>query len=200
MASGYTQSILDGANFKTFALECARAFGALITMRDDPHGTPIPDEIVPSTDYYDKSLVQDKQALRELKKMKPDQWNIKADEHNRQQRKYWEKRRLECAEIRAKYEAILAQVKKWKPPTKDHKEIKKFMIDQITKSIDWDCSDKRDKKPTPIDGETWYNNQMESVLHSLQYHKKERAAEIKRAKERTKWIRAYKQSILEMPD
>lgn len=51
MATGYTHPVAEGTvtDFATFALDCARAFGALITIRDDPPGTPIPDEFTPST-------------------------------------------------------------------------------------------------------------------------------------------------------
>ena len=36
MPTGYTDKIKDGITFKEYAMGCARAFGALITMRDNP--------------------------------------------------------------------------------------------------------------------------------------------------------------------
>ncbi len=53
MPTGYTQAIVDNPNlsFKSFVLQCSRAFGALVTMRDDDNNAPIPDEIKPD-DYH----------------------------------------------------------------------------------------------------------------------------------------------------
>lgn len=40
MPTGYTDAIKDGISFNQFILSCARAFGALITMRDEPSSVP----------------------------------------------------------------------------------------------------------------------------------------------------------------
>ena len=47
MPTGYTAPIKDGISFNDFMWGCARAFGALIMMRDDPPGTPIPERFEP---------------------------------------------------------------------------------------------------------------------------------------------------------
>jgi len=59
MPTGYTYPVVEGkiTEFSDFALSCARAFGALITMRDDPHDTPIPETFEPS-DYNAKKLAE----------------------------------------------------------------------------------------------------------------------------------------------
>ena len=46
MPTGYTADIQDGkiTTLREYALSCARAFGALIMMRDDPHDAPIADD------------------------------------------------------------------------------------------------------------------------------------------------------------
>lgn len=46
MPTGYTAAIKYGITFKEFALDCARNFGACISMRDEPRETPIPDEFI----------------------------------------------------------------------------------------------------------------------------------------------------------
>jgi hypothetical protein len=43
MPTGYTAAIKDGISFQQFAMACARAFGALVMMRDEPSSAPIPD-------------------------------------------------------------------------------------------------------------------------------------------------------------
>lgn len=43
MPTGYTADLMEkGMEFKPFVLQCARAFGALITMRDDSLDAPSP--------------------------------------------------------------------------------------------------------------------------------------------------------------
>lgn len=58
MPTGYTNRIQNGeiTEFKDFALACARAFGALISMRDDALDAPMPAEILPDTKYHDDHI------------------------------------------------------------------------------------------------------------------------------------------------
>jgi hypothetical protein len=67
MPTGYTSDLYGGKeqDFRSFALSCARAFGALITMRDDPVDTPIPERFEPST-YSDRELSRAQDRLIEL--------------------------------------------------------------------------------------------------------------------------------------
>ena len=44
MPTGYTAGILEGETFEQYALQCAKAFGALVMMRDEPSDAPIPDQ------------------------------------------------------------------------------------------------------------------------------------------------------------
>ena len=71
MPTGYTLDLYDGKDitFEEFALRCARAFGALISMRDEPIDAPIPERFEPS-DYHLKELEKAKKRLKEVKK-----WN-----------------------------------------------------------------------------------------------------------------------------
>ena len=58
MPTGYTDRIYRGVetSFRTFMLECARGFGALVHLRDEP-GAPIPD-VIPPSDYYAVALAK----------------------------------------------------------------------------------------------------------------------------------------------
>ena len=58
MPTGYTAGVATGEikDFKTYALQCARAFGACIMLRDEPMSDEIP-EFKPS-DHYEKSLAK----------------------------------------------------------------------------------------------------------------------------------------------
>lgn len=68
MSTGYTDCIGKGADFKQFALGCARAFGALVTMRDEPSNVEIPDEFLPS-DYHKKKIKIISRQLAKIRKL-----------------------------------------------------------------------------------------------------------------------------------
>ena len=57
MTTGYTDAVGKGeiTEFKDYALLCARAFGACVSMRDEPLDAEIPEEFKPN-DYHEKSL------------------------------------------------------------------------------------------------------------------------------------------------
>src|SRR6185437_5714856 len=71
MPTGYTYPVTDGkiTQFNDFAMSCARAFGALISMRDDPRDAPILDEIKPDTKYYDDRIAADTKRIDEIQAM-----------------------------------------------------------------------------------------------------------------------------------
>ena len=58
MPTGYTYYIENGniTTAKDFIMLCTRAFGALISMRDEPLSTPIPQEIKADTQYADNMI------------------------------------------------------------------------------------------------------------------------------------------------
>ena len=121
MPTGYTADVQDGkiTEFSEFALQCARAFGALIMMRDEPMGATIPDEFKPDS-YYIKALAD---AREELAKVRA----LSLAECKEEAKKLYEKQvqerddRLERHRVEgARYRAMLAKVNAWQPPTPDH--------------------------------------------------------------------------------
>src|SRR6056297_1005549 len=54
MPTGYTHQIKDGISFEKYALGCARAFGATISMRDDPPDAEIPEKFDESDHHLEK--------------------------------------------------------------------------------------------------------------------------------------------------
>jgi hypothetical protein len=138
MPTGYTAAIQNGISFEKFVWMCARAFGALMSMRDDPQGTPIPTrlEVEP---YYQKRLTECRDAITAFDALTDAQF---AD----QRRKERDREAARRAEYRAAkeqqamlYRDMLARVEAWAPPTPDHTGLKEFMASQIQQSIEWDC-------------------------------------------------------------
>ena len=69
MPTGYTAGVQDGSikTFKDYASLCARAFTALIELRDEPFTPRLPDEIKSNTTYTEKKIEEDAQRLAEAK-------------------------------------------------------------------------------------------------------------------------------------
>jgi hypothetical protein len=196
MPSGYTAQVQDGTitEFSDFAMSCARAFGALITMRDDPADAPIPEKFEPSTSYYDGALERARKTLAEVEVMTPEQCDKEAAA---QHRDALEDRRKRCAEkdvVRERYTAMLAKVEAWEPPSSEHVEMKSFMAKQLRDSIDWDCKVYGDD-PKPITGADWRAFQLTEARRTIKYNEAERAKEIERVEGRSRWVRQLRASL-----
>lgn len=194
MPTAYTNKVQDGSitEFADFAMLCARAFGACITLRDEPIDTPIPDEFKPSA-YHLEELKGARETLLRLKWMTVDQKDAAARSANEAALAQWREHERRKDEARQRYEAMLAQANAWHPPTPDHQGLKDFMIQQLSDSIEWDCTPT--PKPTPMNRDEWYEAAIRKAEWCVQYHEKEHRREIERAKRRTEWIRDLRRSL-----
>lgn len=195
MPTGYTADIAKDITFEQFALRCARAFGALVNMRDDPYDAPIPDKIEPSS-YYKREFEDVKKRLdkflkgyseKEIEKFCEKEYTEALDSHI----SYLKKNE----ELRRKYEKKLKEVRAWTPPSKDHKGLKDFMIKQIEDSIYCDCSTGDEAPPKKLSREEWLKKEKADIDWKYTRYKDEYEKEVSRAKERTKWIKQLKSSL-----
>lgn len=196
MPTGYTAAVQDGTitDFPAFAMQCARAFGALITMRDDPFDAPVPERFEPRTSYHDERLAAASAALTELRALTPEQAEDRAYQAWKTATARHMDRERECAAQRERYEAMLAKVLAWDPPSPDHTELRTFMADQLRQSIDFDCGH---SSPAPgrMMGPAWLAAEMAAAERDLAYHAKARAEEVDRAAGRTRWVAALRASL-----
>jgi len=102
--------------------------------------------------------------------------------------------------MRERYEAMLAQVKAWTPPTSEHQGLKDFMVEQLEESIDFDCGTDYLTVPERLTGAAHKEQQLHSARWNVYYHTEHGEADKKRANERTTWVRALRQSFAESPD
>lgn len=194
MPTGYTANVADGkvTDFPTFAMQCARAFGACIEMRDDPTDTPIPDEFKPS-DYHAEALAAAQQRLAEFKARDGKAWNAATEQHNAEAMKQYQEDIARNERIKDNYLAMLAQVQAWEPPSPDHHEMKKFMELQLYDSIKFDC--RIPEKPRQLTVAEFMELERESIAWDISYHTKQQAEEVERAKSRTQWVRQLRESL-----
>ena len=191
--TGYTYPVLNGevTNFPDFALNCARAFGALVTLRDEPTDAPIPDQFEPSS-YHKEALEGQELLLAELRKMDATQMaqHRDTDEMLRQQQR--EERIKESIEATERLNQMIAEVENWEPPTSDHIRLQVFMLDQLR------MSDARfydyDKDPLP-DAQTYHASRIKEAEDKLEYHRKAYAEEVERTNQRNQWLQQLRESL-----
>jgi len=190
MPTGYTAGVGDGTitTLNEFALLCARAFGACVSMRDDPLDAPIPEYFKPSTGYYDGLIDAAKSDLIELTELSDDECETRAaaeyeellSDHNR-----YEAERFAENE---RYRDMIRRVEEWDTKADG---IKNFMIDQLRISI----TDYQSSLPAKMSGSEWRQFKLEKAQRDLDYGTKHRNEEIARTAERNRWIRDLRESL-----
>lgn len=196
MPTGYTRDIeKDNFTFEDFALSCAKAFGACISMRDLPSNTPIPDEFKVEPYYQDKILETQKQIEKHLN-LTLEEWNSLCDKDFEQK----ESRRVESLNKNIKlldnYNNMLDKAKAWQPPSEEHLGLKEFMINQIEKSMDFDYSIEYYNKPTvKVSVDVFKSETMAKLYKDLEYYTKNNEEEIKRVSQRNLWVKQLRESL-----
>lgn len=196
MATGYTADVADGkvTDFKDFAMACARAFGALIDMRDDPAGTPIPHVITPS-DYNAKRLAEAKKRMTDLEAMSLPEREAAAEKAHADKLASHERYVSGIEATKSRYLAMIAKVERWQPPTPDHSGMKSFMLDQLRDSVKFDCTGLSVSAPTKMTAAEWYAATAEQCSKDILYYSTEQAKEDERAASKTRWIAALRASL-----
>lgn len=194
MPTGYTSKIHDGepVTFPEFAMVCARAFGALIEMRDEPPGAEIPAGFTPNP-HYAEAVKRAAERLAEVEAWTPERAEAEAAKAHAETVAEAGKSNAEARELRKRYEAMLAEVEAWQPPTPDHEELKRFMTQQLEESAEFDCHER--KIPEPLSGTAYKEQEIESARWHAEYARKNHADEIERARGRTEWVRALRVSL-----
>lgn len=197
MPTGYTADIQEGISFEDFVMRCARAFGALISMREDSPDAEIK-EFKPNS-YNQDNIHELKKEQARVCEMSEEETSVEAKKEyqaNIEKRKNAKKKDLE---IQQKYNEMLEKVRRWDPPTKDHVNLKEFMIDQIEKSLEFDCyiNNFDEYHPIPIlqTGEEWKSKELLRINKSLLYHYKELKKEENRCNERNRWVKQLRDSL-----
>ena len=197
MPTGYTAAIKDGIDFKTFAMNCARAFGACVELRDEGGGGEIIPESFAPSDYHRKRIEELNKKLSDLWSMSEELLHEKARESYEAEELQWRRNIQDSRDLRAKYEAMLKQISDWTPPTEDHYKLYEFMMKQVVESIKFDCHEEyyNNNEIVLLSGEEWFVRERDRLAKDIAYHAEEQVKEIKRANEKTAWIKALRASL-----
>jgi hypothetical protein len=196
MPTGYTADIKNGIIFEQYAMNCARAFGALIMMRDEDNDAEIPEKFEPS-DYHSKAIKAAREELSRLYAMDEVTAEQLANEAWEKSESVRIKRLAENKETLQGYKAMLEKVKNWIPPTEDHAGLHKFMREQLEKSIAFDDMYASYKSPAPkITGKEWLSQEIEKSEGDIEYHTKKHREEVARTDERNLWLSQLRESLV----
>ena len=197
MPTGYTAKLVEsGQTFEEFALTCARAFGALIDMREEPLDKPIPETIKPITSYHTKALAEAEKELVRLMNLTVTQQLAVGKKKRNGVIKSAKQSLKKTLEENSRIDTMVKSVRKWSPPTKDHEELKKFMIQQLEISRHNEISGERWLRDAEEKSEIdYFGDYVDSANRSIEYHKEHIAKEKVHATDRTEWIQQLRKSL-----
>jgi hypothetical protein len=193
MPSGFTNDLYDGkdVSFQGFTMKCARAFGALIMMRDER----LDAEIVPEkvSTFHTDALARAKAELAEAQAMTMTKAKALAQEAYNDSLKRHQEEALRTDALVSRYQKMLDEVKAWEPPTESHVGLKTFMIEQLTTGLQHDCYQM--ELPTLEDPGEYMKSALGCAQNSVEYHTTGLAAETARVKERNQWVADLRNSL-----
>jgi hypothetical protein len=197
MPTGYTAKVESGetTELRDYILTCARAFGALIMMRDDPMDAPIPKKLEPDTRYYDERIASLTADIAKLSAMSSDDALTESLAANNEARRRHREFEAEDQLRLERHQAMAAMVEKWRPPTRDHVELKSFMLQQLEVSSRH-LGGHRELPDMPI-GEEWRQKRLSDLKWQLENARENRDKEIERTAGRQAWIDALFASLPE---
>ncbi|NHK29153.1 hypothetical protein FF098_014630 [Parvularcula flava] len=197
MPTGYTADVQSGeiTEFRDFALQCARAFGAAIQLRDSEPG-PVP-ETLPNDggqSYHVNALAEAKAELKQISGISPDEAEAKALAEYESACARYQEHLADVTAHRQRYESMLSNVLAWVPPSPDHEELKAFMASQLRESLKFDCTPYYDE-PARLSGPEWLERSLAAARRDVDYHLREAEKERDRAASRQEWVDALYRSL-----
>ena len=197
MATGCTYKVRNGevSSFKDFAMQCSRAMGVAIHMRDESSDAPLRHQVVGT--HHDDKMKELGAEITRISSLSADQRQAEADALAIETASRKESRQREAVEGDRRYRMMLAFVNDWAPPTAEHAGFKEFMTNQLQQSIDWDAptGEAGAAAVSREDGETWYWRRLGELAKEVSYHKKALLEEQQRVASANAWIDALVASL-----
>ncbi len=196
MPTGYTAGVNNGSvkTLKQYAMECVRGMGVCITMRDEGSGAELPECFYPSTDYHDTAIVEAKQKLEWLHGLSESKITRACEKDHEDILIAHDEIVAKHMDIKTRYEAMILLVKEWRVSS-ELESLKKFMIEQLEQSIEFDCGSI--KEPDPMEDPcTWKSIQIISAKHDVRYHTEKRQEEIERVEGRNAYLKEFRECLI----
>jgi hypothetical protein len=186
MPTGYTSIIeeRDDVTFQEFAMRCAREMMPCISLREEPLDAHIPAKLVPSAYYADRVSELEKK-IETLLNTDLDSAQQMLNRTHESAVEWTQKYNISVARKRAKLAAMREETAAWVPPTNDHENLKKFMLDQLDQELAL-CGDLVAPEKPKLG--TYLEQQLQDARERLESAKKDLAAEEERFAWNNRWI------------
>lgn len=199
MPTGNTAKLHDGEqSFEEFVLGCARAMGALITMKEAPADASIPDAIEVGS-YYVEAVARAEAAYAHAKAMTLERAETLASIEYEEALAYYQREVKQRTARRDRYELMRSRVEAWEPPTEDHVEFRTFMLGQLDLSMAG-CQATHLPEPVRRTAEECRATKIEVCERALRQATESLAEEQARAEVRTAWLVALRESLTAKSD
>ena len=197
MPTGYTAGILDGTtkDFNQFAKHCSRAY--IMHLRDEPMDSEYKKREV--SDYHIKEIEKAKAELKQADSLSDEELIIQEKNRLIDSKKYHLDREEKIKNDKIKLESFLEKAKSYIPPTEKHQGIADFMIEQIEKTIEFDCNSSYhidelktiDSKIEKVNADDIRSEMKVKATKDIAYHTKEHEADVKRCREHNQWYEDF---------
>lgn len=199
MPTGYTADVADGkiTDLRSFAMLCARGMGALIMMRDEPFGAPIPERFEPS-DYHAKKMAEAVAERDRLYAMDDAEAEQAASAEYAEQVEAKERWLSNKRDQRQRYQAMINLVEPWQRAPEGLKE---FMLDQLRCGMEFDCpaDDSYWLDPELLSGAEWKARKLETLQKSIMRDAAGQAEEVARTEGRNAWVAQLRAALEQVP-
>lgn len=194
MPTGFTDPLYTGKDitFEQFAWRCARGMTALASMRDEPLEAPIPERLEPDP-YYARALASAEDEHARVLAMSEEECEREATKDHADLLASLKAASAERAARKTRYEAMLASVDAWHPPTPDHAGFKSFMHQQLVDSIAIDCGEM--SMPEAPSAGQWRQRKLQQAARDLEQARREMVAQEERIQRCNQWIADLRASL-----
>lgn len=118
-------------------------------------------------------------------------------------KEYHLKQKIKIQDNKVKMNMFLREAKAYKPPTESHKGIAKFMIEQLDKTIDFDCDESYhvralkdiEDKLGSLNVDNIRHDKRTQLIDDINYHSKKHAEELERCSNHNQWYEDFINSL-----
>ena len=203
MPTGLTSKIYDGTDMslRSFALYCAAHTGYGYRATEGGNSALPTDKapVVKPNDWYKELVEKYEKELATCLEWKENPVKANKEYYEEYKRRtqineHTDEESKKRKELKKRYESMIATVDLW-DPGEDYAELKAFMIEQLRKSIEYDCSE---YTPTysempPID--EWIDKNIENCYDSVAYYKKKYADDCEEVKKANLYLKGLYDSL-----
>lgn len=190
--TGYTRELIEnGQPFANFVMGCARGFVG--QMRDRSGDIPTSFKV---DDYHKGELKAAERKLAKLKKMTAEQRLAYGQRVKKALLKAERGILAKSEEENKRVEDMIVQVKAWRAPSKNHQNLKKYMLEWLAEEID-DLTFNLDRiKYIESRREHYFwNGAYKGAVEDVAYHTKELKLDVKDTLYINNWLKQLRGSL-----